>query len=452
MALAGRRGFLMQKKTLEPAPAGRLAPGALERISESLEDDGLSRLIERANRDYLYWDKFKHLTMPPGIDAADAWRFLALIRRLKRHVTLVRDVQDRRFWYSQTEEAYRCLHMIDQKSAGTISTAFDAPPAETQKRYLINQLMEEAIASSQIEGASTTTRVAKDMLRTGRKPADYSEQMILNNYKTISRIKELRDEPITPQLIKDLQRSMTDGTLSPDDVGRFRNAEDDIVVTDDYHILHEPPDANAIEGEIDRLCVHANDDSGPFEHPVVRAVVLHFWLAYVHPFVDGNGRTARALFYLYMLKRGYWLYEYLSISRVIKSKRGQYDRAYLYAESGDNDLTYFLMFNLKAIEQAIDELNAYMEKKAQDDSRLQRQLRKDQTLNYRQRAIVSKALKDPETLFTMESHRASHDIAYATARHDLLDLVDKGYLVQGRRGREFVFEPAADLRGKLADL
>lgn len=44
-------------------------------------------------------------------------------------------------------------------------------------------------------------------------------------------------------------------------------------------------------------------------------------IAYMHPFVDGNGRTARALFYWYMLKSGYWLTEYLSISRVIaKSK------------------------------------------------------------------------------------------------------------------------------------
>jgi hypothetical protein len=42
-----------------------------------------------------------------------------------------------------------------------------------------------------------------------------------------------------------------------------------------------------------------------FIHPVMRAITLHFWLAYDHPFCDGNGRTARALFYWSMLKQGY---------------------------------------------------------------------------------------------------------------------------------------------------
>ncbi len=443
---------MVQKKQLEPAPTRRLSASALDRISGSLDEGRIARLIERANRDYLYWDKFKYLDMPTGVDAADAWRFLALLRRLRRHTTPVVDLHGHQFWYSQTEEVCRHLHLIDQKSAGTIGTAFSAPSPDTKKRYLINQVMEEAIASSQIEGASTTTRVAKEMLRTGRAPRDHSERMIVNNYRTILRIKEHASEPLTPKLIKDLHRSMTEGTLPAEDLGRFRTDNDGVIVTDNYEILHEPPGADAIGTEIRKLCKYANDDGAPFEHPVVRAVVLHFWLAYVHPFVDGNGRTARALFYLHMLKNGYWLYEYLSISRAIKSKRAQYDRAYLYSENDDNDLTYFLVFNLKAVRQAIDELNGYMERKAGEDARLRSQLRKDESLNYRQRAILSKALRDPDTTFTIESHGTSHDVAYATARQDLLDLAERGYLLAGRERRKFVFQAAEDLREKLSVL
>jgi Fic family protein len=69
------------------------------------------------------------------------------------------------------------------------------------------------------------------------------------------------------------------------------------------------------------LCAFANMRTGVdgFVHPIVRAIILHFMLAYDHPYVDGNGRTARALFYWSALKDGYWLIEYVSISRIIIS-------------------------------------------------------------------------------------------------------------------------------------
>src|SRR5205814_10028127 len=60
-------------------------------------------------------------------------------------------------------------------------------------------------------------------------------------------------------------------------------------------------------------------DALPIFHPMVRSMILHFWLAYDHPFVDGNGRTARALFYWSMLRNGYWMFEYITISKIILS-------------------------------------------------------------------------------------------------------------------------------------
>ena len=56
-------------------------------------------------------------------------------------------------------------------------------------------------------------------------------------------------------------------------------------------------------------------------------------LAFIHPFVDGNGRTARSLVYWYMMKKGYWLTEYLSISRIIYRNKAQYEKAFLYTEA-----------------------------------------------------------------------------------------------------------------------
>ncbi len=246
---------------------------------------------------------------------------------------------------------------------------------------------------------------------------------------------------------------MTEGTLDNDaDAGRFRTADDDVVVADDarMEILHTPPHASEIEPQLIALCNYANNDDGDFEYPVLKAIVLHFWLAYLHPFVDGNGRTARALFYLYMLKRGYWLFEYLAISRVILGRRGQYDKAYLYSEQDDCDMTYFVTFNLHAIEQAIEELHEYMSRKSEEDGRLQKSLKRDLSLNHRQRAVLIRALKDPSVQVTMESHAASHAVAYATARADLLSLTEAGYLLQQRAGRKFLFVPSPNLREMIA--
>ena len=78
---------------------------------------------------------------------------------------------------------------------------------------------------------------------------------------------------------------------------------------------------------IEALCDYANRETDDFEHPTIKAIALHCWLALIHPFADGNGRTARALFYLFMLKNDYWLFEYLSISRVILRRRAQYERS-----------------------------------------------------------------------------------------------------------------------------
>jgi len=182
---------------------------------------------------------------------------------------------------------------------------------------------------------------------------------------------------------------------------------------------------------------------------VLKAIILHFWLAYLHPFADGNGRTARALFYLYMLKEGYWLFEYLSISRVIKNRDAQYYRSFLYSEVDAADLTYFLTFNLHAIEQSLAELWEYLDRKSKEDAVLTSRLEREASLNYRQRAILMRALREPDTEFTIESHLTSHDVSYGTSRNDLLGLVDKGHLVLAKRGREYVFRPAESLAAQL---
>jgi Fic family protein len=202
------------------------------------------------------------------------------------------------------------------------------------------------------------------------------------------------------------------------------------------------------------LCDYANEEQGEvFVHPVVKAALLHFGLAYIHPFVDGNGRTARALFYWYMLKNKYWLFEYLSISRILVRAPGQYKRAYLYSEIDGQDVTYFLMFNLRAVNLAIRGLHAYLTKQQQELKETTQLIRKYPDLNHRQYDLLYHAVSDPTVIYTIKFQKNVYNVSYETARADLLELEKKGFLTRIKtKGKEFAFTPSKDITKKLKDL
>lgn len=438
-------------KIPEAAPKGGPSKGFATRFSDVAGE--LTGIVEKVNRDYLYWDEFKYTPLPDGVRPEDAWYFVKLLRGMSRRTLPVKDRNGRPFTYMVTDDVQRCLHYVDMWAGGwdSAATSSDLPPDESRERYLVSSLMEEAIASSQLEGAATTRKRAREMLLNEETPRDFGERMILNNYRTIRQLVDWRSEPLTPALIVNIQAMLTEGSLrDPEDVGRLRS-DDDIIVGDELgRVLYEPPTFTSIPGELERLCQYVNEEPEVFEHPVIRAIAVHFWLALLHPFADGNGRTARSLFYLHMLKQGYWPFEYLSISRAIKSSPAKYQRAYLYAELDDADFTYFLVFNLHVIEQALRDLKSYIARKTKEDARLKDRLAKDFDLNYRQRAVLSRALKNSTAVFTIKSHQASHGVVYATARNDLYVLEARGYLTRMQAGRKFVFMPADDLRERLA--
>lgn len=408
--------------------------------------------INKCNRGYIYWDKFKHIYNLNLTSMEVAWSLLRATRNSHKKKIPLTDTQSKEFGYWLPDSLFKELHYLDQHAAGEILVDSPHVHAKEKERFLISSLMEEAIASSQLEGAATTRKVAKEMLRFGRKPTNHAEQMIYNNYVTIKNIKNIIAEPLSPDVLKALQASLTQNTLDdPNTSGRFRKEDEPIeVVNPDGELLHTPPPAHELPERIKLLCQFANENNeNEFTHPVVRAIILHFWLAYDHPFVDGNGRTARALFYWYMLKSGYWLTEYLSISRVIKKAPSQYYRAFLYSEKDEQDITYFLSFHLRAIRLAIEELRKYLAKKTTEIKEVTTSLIRYPGLNDRQSALLYHALTHADVMYTIESHMNTCAITYETARADLLRLDKKGLLEKFKKGRTFYYVPVSSLDKKL---
>ena len=407
------------------------------------------------NGRYYHWDKLRHLDPPAGLTTREWWLALKFARASLAKPIALLDKTGAPFTFSMTDTVFQAIHRIDRDASGKIEISEQVTSPETRDRYIISSLMQEAIASSQLEGAVTTIERAKDMIRTGRKPSDQSEQMVLNNYLAMRSVRQFTHERLTPERILELQKIVTADTLDdPDAAGRLRRREDDVVVSDfDGEILHRPPDASELEERLDRMCAFANGEDGDaFVHPVVRAVLLHFWVGYDHPFVDGNGRTARALFYWSMLSQGYWLCEYISISTLLRSQPAKYARSYLHTETDENDLTYFLLHQLGIIRRAIDELHVHLDGKMEEVRRVEALLRQAVVLNHRQLALLSHSLKHPNSRYSIRSHRSSHNVVYQTARTDLLDLTDRGLLMRRRVGQTFYFYPKRDLAERLKRL
>ena len=415
----------------------------------------MQSLIQKANGEYLYWDKVKYLSLPEDLKPELFWAYLKLLRMGQNKLILANDTKGKPFGFWLPESVQKELHYIDQNASGNI--LMDSPSVHSgqKERYLISSIMEEAIASSQLEGAATTRKHAKAMLRSGRKPKNKAEQMIVNNYLTIKDIKDKVHESLTPNLINYFQAMITHKTLDDEkDAGKFRTKKDEIQVVDNEgQVLHVPPSAEAVQSQIKLLCEFANkNDDGDFIHPVVKAIILHFWLAYIHPYVDGNGRTSRVLFYWFMLKHGYWMIEYLSISRIIVRSPSQYARAFLYSEIDDQDITYFIVFHLRVIRLAIELLNAYLKRQQKQIQEAEKYLKSYPGLNNRQITILQHALSHPDAEYTVEYYKNVHDIVYQTARTDLLGLQKKGLFNVLKRGGTFYFTPNEALHSKLKEL
>ncbi|MFL5320077.1 MAG: Fic family protein, partial [Myxococcaceae bacterium] len=323
---------------------------------------------------------------------------------------------------------------------------------ETRDRYLLRSLAEEAITSSQLEGASTTRKVAKEMLLTGRAPRTKDERMIANNFRGMEFVRTQVDEPITRAGLLRLHEILTEGTLEEADVGRFRRADELVNVVDhaDGSVLHMPPSAEQLPQRLDALLAFANGgDEAPFVHPIIRAITVHFGLAYEHPFVDGNGRTARALFYWSMLRSGYWMAEFLSISRVLKKAPAQYSRAFLLTETDDGDLTYFLLHQLSVLQTAIKDLHSYLARKAEQLKEADALISSESGFNHRQRTLLADAVRHPSARYTIEAYRRQYGVVYQTARADLLGLAEAGLLKKIQIGKAFHFEVIPELERTL---
>ncbi|MGY2138561.1 Fic family protein [Pseudomonas reactans] len=410
---------------------------------------------------YLHWDEFRRHPAP-GVNKEAAWAAIKMSRSYGSKALELRSECGNPFLFYVTDYCSAVIHGIELVASRLGGEAVSSNKYRDDNKYLVDSLMmEEAISSAQLEGAATTRKVAKDMLAKERAPQNDDERMILNNYRLMKSAKYNKDESLSIELICEFHSIATTG-VNEEDVqpGHVRDTDDIFVGGAGDEVVHQPPKAALMPARLNALCLFANDrhdglDGRAFIHPVVKAIILHFMIGYEHPFRDGNGRTARCLFYWFMLKSDYWPFEYISISTLLKEAPVQYGRSYIYTETDSFDLTYFVIYQLKIIERAINEFMDYFECRREEAVELMKWLEdlniRDK-LNYRQGHFLKKVLGNPGRAFTPKELTHDYDVTENTARKDLEKLVAMKVLFKVQEGKGFLYLAREDAEANLKKL
>lgn len=411
---------------------------------------------------YFHWDEFKW-RVEQGDNEIAAWVATRIARQARtNYLQLLQAEKDFCFSYCIPDSLFAQLHSIDKMMGGgqEIRSDRNFMSSDDKHHYFVKSLMlEEAITSSQLEGASTTREVAQEMLKKSLAPKDKSQQMIFNNYQLMNKVIERKNEELSIEFIFELHKIATYKAIDNEAISGSLRQENNIIVSNLYgENTFYPPAYETLQSRLVNLCNFANQDHSQrnqdFIHPIIKAIILHFMIAYIHPFGDGNGRTARAIFYWSILRSDYWLFEYVSISKFIKEKRGAYDKSFIYTETDDFDLTYFIYNQVETIEKAVKSLYEYIDRKRDEFDDFMNWIDKSplaKTLIRGHLEILKEALKSPGREFAAKQVAIDFGVSENTARKYLTALVDKDLLIlaQSKRGKARIYIAPANLKARL---
>ena len=444
--------FESMARRIEDPP--RLDPNVVQRFYDDPRPE-VREAVGRADtaKGYLHWNEFRHRPIPSGWKHAELWTLVKL-KRLGKALPHLRAKDNQAFVLNRTDPLSAALHRIDKKEKLWKALAKGGATPDQEVSYRLMAAIEEAHHSSAIEGAVTTRRQSRELLRSGREPVSESERMVRNKFQAIEKLDDWVGLPLSPELICEVQSVITHGLLKEADVGRIRR-DDDVQILDPLtsDVVYVPPPASELESRIESLCTFINTDQedDDFVHPVTKAILLHHQIAYDHPFADGNGRTARTLFMWFVLRSGYHWFRSLSISRAVNRAKSNYYRSFIEVQTDGNDTTYFVRQQVRCIEQEIEHLASFLQQRAELEHWLESKREAMRGLNPRQLSLVDRALNEPDTSTTAQAYAQFHGVSQPTAWKDLKNLVSRSLFNERKDGRGFRYSPTQvllDLSGE----
>lgn len=243
---------------------------------------------------------------------------------------------------------YKFLHFKETDKIRNLIEKIDSLDVDTDSNVLFDTMCEmEALYSSEVEGYFTTRKDLNDFVTGKRQPKLESERAVFANYVALNfgirGIKNIYSKEFILKL----------NTLITDTLVLDYRLEDVSVASKTGKVVHEGVDFLEVDRYMQKLIDFMYSTK---LEPLISSCIIHFYFVYVHPFIDGNGRTARALSYLYLISKGEDKYKLFSISYMLPSKRGQYYKELLKVEKNGYDLTSFIEFILETIILGLDNI------------------------------------------------------------------------------------------------
>ena len=266
---------------------------------------------------------------------------------------------DKPFWLVLIPEILSLISSISQDKGFLSSLKL---PKNYLRRKFKESQKKEAYYSSRIEGALTTLEEAfRNMDKKKINFTDESMQMIYNNKLALEFMHRHNGSDFTKQMICELQRLLVYNThlTKPITVGEYRKGP--IYVVDAQGIVvYEGPPADKAKMMMENFVTWMNQK--PSIHPLVNAGLAHLYFVHVHPFDDGNGRSARALSNLYLEKNGYDFINLLSPSDYFEHHKSAYYRSIQAPGAHGYDATYFVLYYLQALQSELSKIKLELEK------------------------------------------------------------------------------------------
>lgn len=386
----------------------------------------MERLIEQFIDRYLPRDEIIH-RLPVSMPISRFWPELQKARRERGIVLPLCDQAGQSFWFVLNASIEKQCDRIVEIAQHDVAFC-----GVESKKMFEDAVIDEAIYSSMIEGAFTTREAAIRFIKKKQEPANKSEHMVKNNYDALTYVLEHLEDEITEETIVTIARIVT-RDAAEEQVTGYRGGG--VVVTSRDEIVYTPPAWDTVPSMMKSLVLFINNSE---LHPILKACIAHFYFVYVHPFGDGNGRTARALSYMMLLQAGYDFFRYFSISGIVANERGKYYRSIANAENPDSDMTYFIDCYSDMLSRTASETEDHLIHHVLVEKRVM-ELSRQSGLNERQLKGARWLLTGASESVTVEAWKKKFKVVTETARRDLLTLCEHGVLCRTQIRRKAVF-------------
>lgn len=394
----------------------------------------MENLINNFNEKY-FTKKEVQYRIPEDFDIDEFWNKLIDIRKKSCIKVPLMDQSSNNFWFNLTNEIKKNIESIENSATEDL---FKSVPLELEASVIADALIDEAYNSSVIEGAFSTKRRTKEMIEKHLQPSNKSEIMILNNYRALLYIMNHLNEPLNEEIILSIYKILTKDTLDSEDiVDKYRTDTVYVWDTKANEVTYTAPPYSQVQDLMNSLLNFINFNNN--YHPLIKACIIHFYFVYIHPFFDGNGRTARAISYMYLLQNGYKFFKFFSISSVINEEKNRYYDAIENTEIYSSDITYFIKYYSSMIVRSISKIKDNFKKE------FGKKLIKDTLeksgiiLDKRQNKIINQLITIDKNFITIEDYKKKFKISYETARTDLLELETIGFFKKTKKGKKFIF-------------